>query len=209
MNAIWNKSKNILAAVGLALVLLAVMFVLSGPATPVQAVSGGEPGTGSMVNWRTVTFAAGDTGITETTYFVPSGSTDGYLMQGWYKGDVFVTADLVTTTNIITITPQVSVDLSNWVDLQYESEGWVLPLDFSETITSTGSEMTSTHSFASSAAERVSEDVTYQVVISADGSDYVVVPMRGNYLRIKAEVDSSSTAVTPTVTVVFKNDGGR
>ena len=183
MKGLLSRSKRGVAAILLAAILMVAMLALSGPATPAQAVSGGDPGTGSMVNWRTVTFASGSAGITTTTYYVPSGSTSGYLMQGWHKADVFVTAD-VSGTNSITITPQVSVDLTNWVDLQYEHEGWY----------------TNT---------RVSEDVTYRVVLSADGTDYVVVPMRGNYMRIKAEIDSSTAAITPTVMVVFKNDGGR
>jgi len=133
-------------------------------------------------------------------------------VQFWHEAELFVTAD-VTGTNTITITPQWSADNTNWVDAKFLSEGWVLPLSHSTTITNASgvtNTTTSTHtiSFASSTASRSSEWVTYQVAISADGSDAIAFPIRGRYLRFKTEV-LDTINITPTMYAVLKNAGGR
>lgn len=209
-----RKARNILAAVGLVFVLLALVLV--GPAQWAQADRGGDPGTGSTVNYRTVTFADGSAEISSTTYYSPSGSTTyGYLAQDWYLADLFLTAD-VSGTNTITVTPQWSADGTYWVDAKYEAEGWVLPLSYSATITNSSgvtSTTTSTQSytFSGSTGTRVSEWVAYELALSADGTDWMVFPIHGNYVRLKTELASTGAgyAVTPTIKCVFKNNAGR
>jgi hypothetical protein len=112
------------------------------------------------------------------------------------------------------VTPQWSSDGTNWVDAKYKAEGWVLPLSHSTTITNSSgvtNTTTSTHTitFSGSTGTRVSEFVTYQVALSADGSDYVAIPLHGNYLRFKAEVLTSTYNITPAIYAVLRNDGGR
>lgn len=216
MNAreFFNRGKSVLAVIGLVAVLvLALAMFLTGSA---QAIGGGDPGTGSNVNYRTVTFADGAAEISATKYYSPSGHTTlGYLAQDWYMFDLFVTAD-VSGTNTITVTPQWSADGTNWVSAKYESEGWVLPLTYNATLTNSSgvtntTTSTSTYSFSGSTGSRQSEWVTYQLAISSDTSDYMPVPMHGNYIRFKAELLSTGagTAVTPTIKVVFRNNAGR
>jgi hypothetical protein len=227
-----------LAAVLAVAILILALNVCGVSARPAQAIQA-DPGPGSVFNYKTVVFAAGTSAITQATYY-RGGTSTGYLSQGWYIADVFVTVDMVTTTNTITVTPQVSADGVNWVDVQYLSEDWVLPLDYTAdlsttatvnvyvintvTVTSTnaittvqgtaGSSDDNTdstslsHSFTSASAERVSELVPYRIALAADGTDYVEVPLHGNYLRFSVALQTA-TAVTPTITAIFKNSAGR
>ncbi len=211
----FNKKFQSIAIVFAMVVVLAVAGMSLVPARETEAFGGGNPGTGSMVNWQTVTFANSDE-ISATQYYSPSGYTTlGYLAQGWYKMDVFVTVD-ISGTNTITVTPQFSIDGSNWVDAQYEAEGWVLPLDYTATLTNASgvtntTTSTSTYAFSGSTGTRVSEMVDYEVVLSADGSSYEIVPLYGSYLRFKTELSStgSGEAVTTTIKALMKNDAGR
>jgi len=213
-----NRMRGAFVGVVVALILLAVVMTgLALPARRVEATGGGgDPGIGSTVNYRTVTFADGAAAISATKYYSPSGHTTlGYLAQDWYLADMFVTAD-ISGTNTITVTPQWSADGVYWLDAKYESEGWVLPLSYSATITNSSgvtSTTTSTHtySFSGATASRVSEWVTYQLAISSDGTDWLVFPIHGNYIRLKAELASTGagTAITPTIKCVFKNNAGR
>jgi len=211
----FERSKSLLAVVGLVVLMLMGLVVALGTGS-VQAIGGGDPGTGSSTNYRTVTFASGSAEISATKYYSPSGSTTlGYLAQDWFMADVFVTAD-ISGTNTLTVTPQWSADGVYWVDAKYESEGWVLPLTYNATLTNSSgvtntTTSTSTYSFSGSTGSRQSEWVTYEIEISADGSDYMPIPIHGNYIRFKAELASTGagTAITPTIKCVFKNNAGR
>jgi|GEM_PF-5838319 len=203
-----KQVRNVLIVLALVAVLL---LVVAKPLQWAEASGAGDPGPGTVVGIKTVEFADGATAIEATTYYL-GGSSTGYNAQYWHSADVFVTAD-ISGTNTITVTPQWSADGTNWVDAKYKAEGWVLPLDYTATLTNTSgvtstTTATSTYTFAGSTGTRVNEWVTYQIVISADGSDYVAVPMHGNYLRLKAEL-LSAVVVTPTIQVVLRNDGGR
>lgn len=194
----------------LVLVLALVLGLLVVALGPVWAGGAGDPDPGTVVGIRTVEFAAGTVGITTTSYYDDS---TGYDTRWWQSADVFVTAD-VQDTNTITITPQWSADATNWVDAKYKAEGWVLPLDYSVTITNSSgvtntTTTSSTHEFAGTTGTRVSEWVTYQMALTADGSDLLAIPLRGNYLRLKAEVLTTTYRITPTISVVLRNDGGR
>jgi len=200
----------------LALVALAAMLILSfvGPGTPLARAGGaGDPNPGTVVGIMTVTFADGTSAISSTTYYNDNADSTVYDSQYWHSVDVFVTAD-IDTSNVITVTPQFSADGTNWTDAQYRSEGWVLPLSYSTTITNSSgvtSTTTSTHTvtFSGATGTRVDEWVTYQIVLNADGTDYIAVPLHGRYLRFKAEVLTSTYNITPTIYAVLRNDGGR
>lgn len=219
------KYKRFLNVLALVVLATALILGLVGPGAPLARAGAGDPEAGTVVGITTVTFAAGSTPISATTYYNDNGDSTVYNSQFWHSADVFVTAD-ITGTNVITVTPQWSADGTNWVDAKYKSEGWVLPLSYAGEITTsvtltnssgvtntttTTSTVTSsaTNTFAGTTAERVSEWVTYQVVLSADGSNYVAIPLHGNYLRFKAEVLTSTTNITPTIYAVLRNDGGR
>jgi hypothetical protein len=209
-----NKNlKNVLSALALlvGLILLAGLLTF-WPADLVDASGAGDPGAGTMVGYRTVTFADGTSSITSTTYYNDDAGSTVFNAQGWYNADVFVTAD-ISGTNTITVTPQFSADGTNWVDAQYKSEGWVLPLTYSSTITNSSgvtntTTSTQTYTFSGSTGSRQSEWVTYQIALSSDTSDYLAVPLHGNYLRFKAEV-ASADSITPTIYAILRNDGGR
>ena len=210
----WRKTKN----VAFVLLLVAAMVTLVGaPYTKEVLAVGGEPGSGTTVGIKTITFAGGTTPLAATTYYGGSGSGStsttlaGYDARYWHMADVFVTAD-ISGTNTLTVTAQWSADNSNWVDAFYTSEGWILPLTHSTTITNASgvtNTTTSTHtiSFAGSTGSRQSEDVTYRIALTADGSSIVSIPVKGNYLRLKAEV-ASAVNITPTIAIVLKNTGG-
>jgi hypothetical protein len=219
------KNKRFLNVLALVVLAAALVLGLVGPGTPLARAGGaGDPGPGTVVGIQTVTFASGSTAISSTTYYNDNADSTVYSSQFWHSADVFVTVDL-DGTNVITVTPQWSADGTNWVDAKYKSEGWVLPLSYSGEITTsiiltnssgvtntttTTSSVTSsaTNTFAGTTAERVSEWVTYQVVLNADGSSYIAIPLHGSYLRIKAEV-FTPTNLTPTIITVLRNDGGR
>lgn len=207
------KKKTFLNLLALTVLALAMMAALMGPGIEWASAGAGDPNSGTVVGIKTVTFAAGSTPISSTTYYNDNADGSAYSTQFWHSADVFITAD-ITGTNTITVTPQWSADGTNWVDAKFLSEGWVLPLDYTTTITNSSgvtstTSTSSTVSFASSDAERVSEWVTYELVLSADGSDYVSIPIHGNYLRFKSEVLTSTYNITPTIYAVLRNDGGR
>jgi hypothetical protein len=164
----------------LVVVLVLAAALLMVALGPVWAGGAGDPDAGTVVGIKTATFADGTVGITTTSYFDDS---TGYDTRWWQSADVFVTAD-IEDTNTITITPQWSADGTNWVDAKYKAEGW-------------------------NSAARVSEWVTYQMALTADGSDVLVIPLVGNYVRLKAEVLTTTFRITPTISVVLRNDGGR
>lgn len=171
-----------------ALVLSATLVVLAGPGGP-------EPPGGSVKTADVFT-------IVNAGYYTTTGTHYGTtnLRYIYYNSmDLFVTIDLKTTGSV-TVTPQYSADGVNYVDASYTAEGWVLP----QTTVLT---KTSTATFASGTATRVSESVPYRVVLSADGTDVVRIPMVGKYMRPKIQLSGGITnGVTVTVQAVARNN---
>jgi len=120
--------------------------------------------------------------------------------------DIFATID-ISGSGYVTVTPQFSADQSNWVDATRTAEGFVLPLSYSNTLTNSSgvtntTTSTATTSFSGSSGTRVTEEVTYEAALTADGTDYVAdVPTVGQYMRLKIEY---SGTVTITSQAVFK-----
>lgn len=179
-----------------ALVLSATLVVLAGPGGP-------EPPGGSVKTADVFT-------IVNAGYYTTTGTHYGTtnLRYIYYNSmDLFVTIDLKTTGSV-TVTPQYSADGINYVDASYTAEGWVLPqttvLTNASGVTST---TTSTATFASGTATRVSASVPYRVVLSADGTDVVRIPMVGKYMRPKIQLSGGITnGVTVTVQAVARNN---
>ena len=90
----------------------------------------------------------------------------------WNSADVFVGVDL-TGTAFLTVTVQLSPDGTNWADADYEY-----------------------------ATDSAIATQTYVRSLSADGVEYMRVPLAGEQTRVKI---ASSGAVTPTVWITYRN----
>ena len=123
--------------------------------------------------------------------------TDVSVVWMYNSADIFVTAD-ITPSGRITVTPQFSVDQSNWTDATYTY--------VADTLASTTSVITSTGKTTATTTTSMSSAVTeaiYRIIMTADGTDYLRVPLAGKYLRFKIE---HSGAVTPTINVLLRNN---
>lgn len=90
----------------------------------------------------------------------------------WNSADVFVAVDL-TGTAFLTVTVQLSPDGINWADADYEY-----------------------------ATDSAIATQSYVRSLSADGVEYMRVPLAGERMRVKI---ASSGAVTPTVMATYRN----
>lgn len=134
-----------------------------------------EPGTVRGLSGPHAIYAA-STGLTATTYTASPNTIYGQdvsLTWLYHAMDVFVSVD-VSGTDTITVTPQFSADAANWANTYYQ--------------TVSGTTVTA-HD--------------YRVVLSADGTNYVRVPLAGKYTRFKIETGGT---VTPTIRVLLRND---
>jgi hypothetical protein len=189
-----NHKENLLMLMVAALVLL----VTGG----VAASDPGEPMPGTVVGLRgpdTFWNAEVVAGTTVTYTDAPNTvyGTDISLVWLYHSADVFVTAD-ITPSATITVTPQFSNDQSSWTDATYSYAADTLASTTSVVTTSGTTTATTTTSMSTAVTE-----ATYRVVLSADATDYLRVPLAGKYLRFKIEHDAT---VTPTIKVLFRND---
>lgn len=201
------KTKRALTLVGLVVLVMAL-----GVGGAVMASQPGEPLPGTVQGIKGPQTFWGGTVIAGSTVTYTSApklvyGSDISLVWLYHSADIFVTAD-ITPSSYLTITPQFSVDQSNWTDATYVSEGWVLPLSASTTLTNSSgvtstTTSTSTTTFSGATASRSSAEVTYKITMSADGTDYLRIPLAGKYLRFKIE---HSSTVTPTINVMLRND---
>jgi hypothetical protein len=189
------KKKRFLSVFGLVAAL--VMILVGG----VRASDPGEPQPGTVRGLSGPhTFYAAASGITTTTYTDSPKNIYGQdvsLMWLYHSADIFVTAD-VSGTDVITVTPQFFPDASNWADATYTYVANTLASTTS-VITSTGLTTATTTTSSSSTPT----EATHRVVMSADGTDYLRIPLAGKYVRFKIE---TSGTVTPTIKALFRND---
>lgn len=180
------------------MVLVVVMGLLL--AGSVAASQPGEPQPGTVQGLRGPNAFWNGSVVTTTTYTSAPNTvfgSDVSLVWMYNSADIFVTAD-ITPSGRITVTPQLSVDQSNWTDATYTYVADTLASTTS-IITSTG-EMTATTTTAMSSAVT---EATYQIVLTADGTDYLRMPLAGKYMRFKIE---NSGNVTPTISVLLRNN---
>lgn len=202
--------------VGMSLAVVLVLIAL-GSLYQFNALAGDA---GTVVGFKKVPIVWTPVAITQTTYYYGQyGGTTGQDVGFWNNAEAIITAD-ITGTNYLTITPQFSLDGSNWADGQRLSEGWILPLSYSAStvmtiantsgVTTTTSTITQTTAttFASTAASRSSEWVDYARSLSADGSELFSFPIQGQYLRFKAETFTAGLLITPTIYLMLRNTGG-
>lgn len=203
--------------VGMSLAVVLVLIALGG-LYQFNALAGDA---GTVVGVKNVPIVWTPVPITTTTYYYGQyGGTTGQEVWFWHDAEAIVSVD-IDGTNTLTITPQFSLDGSNWADGQRLSEGWVLPLSYSastvmtitnasgvtSTTTSTATQTTAT-TFASSASSRSSEWVDYTVALSASGAEVFSFPVQGQYLRFKATTLTTGVTITPTIYLMLRNTGG-
>lgn len=176
--------------------LLALAMILAALGLLPRAVAAvGEPPAGTTQSIQNYTLFATQqiTSPGETT------TTNGTAqhVQYWNAADIFINAD-VDTDGIITVTAQLSADNSNFVDAAYTYLADTL-IETVTVLTSTGlTTATATLSNSSTPTEQ-----TYQVVLSADGTDYLRLPIAGQYLRVSLAYTGT---VTPTVITTLRNN---
>lgn len=185
----------------LAMILLAVLVV---PGVWAE----GEPGPGTVEGIVTHTYyeaATSTAGAASGTLYSSAprrvSGQDISLVRSFYSVDVFATVDMAGS-DVVTITPQFSANQSDWADADYS----YVADNLSQTttvLTSTGvTTATSTTSQSSSITWQ-----TYQTVFSADGTDYLRLPVAGEYLRFKIEYSTSTTStITPTILATLRNN---
>jgi hypothetical protein len=189
------KLKRSLIMVGLLVLVLALGL---GGAVAASQPNEPQPGTvhgikGPDVFWNNAVIAGSTvtyTSAPKTVY-----GSDISLVWLYHSADVFVTAD-ISPSSRITITPQFSVDQSYWTDATYTYVADTLA-QTTTVVTSTGT-ATSTTAMSSAVTEAI-----YRIIMTADGTDYLRVPLAGKYVRFKIE---HSSTVTPTIKVMLRND---
>jgi len=184
------------------LIVLCVVALVLGLAGSVVADQPGEPLPGTVAGikgpntfWNGTVVAGSTVTYTNAPKYVYG--SDISLAWLYHSADIFVTAD-ITPSSYLTITPQFSIDQSNWTDATYTYVADTLASTTS-VVTSTGLTTATTTTSMNSAVT----EATYQLTFSADGTDYVRVPLAGKYLRFKIE---HSATVTPTINVMLRND---
>jgi hypothetical protein len=201
-----KKKRTITAFLAIILALIAI----SG----FQQFNAQAGDAGTIIGVKNVPIVWTPVPITTTTYYYGQfGGTVGQEAWFWHNADAIVTAD-ITGTNTLTITPQFSLDGTNWADGRRLSEGWNLPLVNTTVLTNASgvtntTTSTATITFASSAAARSSEWVDYTAVLSADGTEVFSFPVQGQYLRFKATTLTTGLSITPTIYLLLRNTGGQ
>lgn len=99
--------------------------------------------------------------------------SDAQQFSYWNAADIFITAD-VGSGAIITVTAQVSADGTNFADADYEYAD----------------------------ADSLNTQ-SYQRVLSADGTEYMRLPMAGEYLRVSL---TTTGTVTPAIKATLRNN---
>ena len=153
-----------LAAVWALALLAMLLFVV--PALAVGGPGDPEPGTVAGIT----SYSADSRIVTGSITTVNSASR---RINVWHAADVFLVVDLGANA-VVTVTPQLSWNNSDWVNAQYR---WITTTTPQESV--------------------------YQFVVSADGNDYIRLPLAGEYLRFSI---TYTGPVTSTIGVTLRND---
>lgn len=196
--------------------ILIAVLVMAAVYLPISALAeGGEPLPGTVVGVGTYTYypstASTISGTGEIVSAAPR-TIRGLNMnhvRDFNSADVFVTLD-ISGTGTITVTPQVSADQSDWTDATYTYIADTLAQTTVQTttvLTSTGvTTATSTLNNSLSSSSTPTEQ-TYQIVLSADGTDYLRMPIAGEYLRFTIDYSFATTGtITPTIKASLRNN---
>lgn len=150
-----------------------LMVALLGAPQLMQAEDISEMPVSKQITYTLYEPSAGISSAAQTS----APATDAYgrnmaATNGYALADVFVTAD-VGSSAVLTATVQVSADQSNWANADYE--------------------------YATSSAIATQGFVR---TLSADGTEYMRIPLAGEYLRLSLTV---SGTVTPTIKITYRN----
>lgn len=155
------------------LLLLAMLWAMQ-QATVAQAAGEPEPGTVQQIETRTFYGpTALTTGTVYSTYTTTLGSGIVGAVGSYNSADVFLVVD-VTGVATATITAQFSADGTNWANADYEY--W------------NGSAI-GTQSYART--------------MTADGTEYMRVPIAGEYMRFQI---AATGTLTPTILATLRNN---
>lgn len=175
--------KRLSAGLVFVLAFIALCAVTMVDAAPVDQPGAPQAATVQAVSAWAMSGSEVITGTDEsvTEYFtLPTASTGNNEVNRvrYYNAfDLFATVDVSGAISAV-FTPQVSADGVNWTDADYT---YVM----SGTL----------------------QSGTYAMTLSADGTDYVLVPMAGMYARVKAVATfTGSGTLTPTLTMVPRNN---
>lgn len=198
-----DKIQKIILTLGAAALLIA--GVVLGPALASQVLAQGEPQAGTVVGVRpSVTFYPATYAVSGTTYSASpyNGGVPGADVTevgNFNEAQIYLTAD-ISGTATVTLTPQFSTDRTNWSDSQFHYISQVAGV----TVVTGTAGLTSSVTFTPSYAQQ-----DYQIILSADGSDYIAVPIDGTYMRLKMErTGAAGNGITGTVKVRLVNNGG-
>lgn len=182
-----------IAGVALAVMLLVGLFASMALAMP------NEPTVTPVTKQQTVTLYPATSVTTGTVYSTAAPNTDAFgrdisAVAGWSAADVFVNVDCTGACSLVA-TVQLSADGVNWTTADYE---YVANTTTSSTavITST-SEATTTLTTSGAIAYQ-----SYARTLSADGTEYMRVPLSGEYLRVQLVAVG---VLTPTVKATYRN----
>jgi hypothetical protein len=164
----------------LSVVMLAMLLLALSVGLAAADSGSGDPPPSKVTAYATYTFYNGlitTSGVINTDSPLRAVGLDASKAVFWANADVFVTAD-VSGTATITVTPQFSNDAANWASGYWN--------------TVSGSTVTAQ---------------PYRVIFNSTGSNYLRVPMVGEYIRFRIESSASVTrTVIATVRVTFKNN---
>lgn len=181
--------------------IVGILLVAALLYTASSAMAGDGPGVpdggGAVYSWSTAVLNKATTSLT-TTVAKPS-AADSWV--GYSRGEYFVTFAPTLVTTTVYLTPQVSFDSINWVNLTYTylSDGLI---STSVVVTSTGVTTATNTSTGSSSIATAS----YGQSITGSGTSLFRLPAVGVYTRMLMTLSQADTTVM-TVNLVKKNGG--
>jgi len=181
-----KKIRNI--SLMIALALLSVFCLMSCAREAEISAQSLPPVPASVVDVEEISWYAGGVGVSTTTYYYgpTTNGTQGQNVLRWNEAEFFLTVDL-DSGQTFTVTPQTSADGTNWADLKYTVE------QYAAATVATTTETYQAHT------------VTRQTAFTADGTEILSIPLYGKYMRLKTEVITSASKVTPTFKLILKN----
>ncbi len=196
------KSK-VLSIVWLIVLSLVMITAVVGGAQVTAQGSGPNVEPATVMAVDEIIWYTGAVAISTTTYYYgpTANGTEGQNVIWWQEADILATIDIVTGTQTFTITPQFSMDGTNWADADYVNpDAW----SSSVTVTTVGVSGTLTTTVTEAGSSSATTAIR-QIVVSADATELLSLPLYGKYMRLKTEVLTTAYQVIPTFYVVLKN----
>lgn len=185
-----------------ALAVLMIVGLLAMPYLSVQAEDITEQPVSKQQTYTLYPATAVTTGTVNTSSpKLDAYSRDMSALDGWSVADIFIIAD-GTGTWSLTATPQFSPDGSNWTSADYEYVANSFTESSTTTITNTASVTSTNVTVSSLSGSATVTTQTHARTMTSDGTEYIRVPLAGEYMRVQMAVTG---AVTPTIMVTYRN----